>query len=211
MSKGTLSPASQDAAKTFVSPQEAADWFLTDMAEVSGYAVADWTEGKLLSAYATYRPILTAPDPWYFAGIVALEGSKICDLFPREHADEVLREVLARMDRVVGRDDDKVSKLTLLILGRLGMGALIMHRKVPDNLLGKVMMILLGSATAAAPHMPDITAHEQIRAALKLGEPVWWSMFNRRYGFDEALKEEPPSPLVPSLYANDDLVAQAAE
>ncbi|MBY0508729.1 MAG: hypothetical protein K2P94_01130 [Rhodospirillaceae bacterium] len=211
MAKGTLPSAPQDAAKTLVSPQEAADWFLTDMAEVSGYAVADWTDGKLLSAYATFRPILTAPDPWYFAGIVALEGCKICDLFPREYSDEVLREVFARMDRVVGRDDDKVSKLTLLILGRLGMGALIMHRKVPDILLGKVMMILLGSATAAAPHMPTDAAHEQIRAALKLGEPVWWSMFNRRYDFKDTRKDEPPARLVPSVYANDAFVAQAAE
>jgi hypothetical protein len=208
---GKAPKSASNEAKTYVTPQEAADWFLTDLAEVSGYAVADWTEGKRLSAYASFRPILTAPDPWYFAGIVALESCKICDLFPREHSDEVLREVFARMDRIVGREDDEVSKLVFVLMGRMGMGALIMHRKVPDILLGKVMMILLGSAAAAAPHMPTDAAHEQIRAALKLGEPVWWSMFNRTFSFDDVRKEEPTPRLVPSVYAGDADLALAAE
>ena len=62
---------------------------------------------------------------------------------------------------------------------RLGMGSLIMHRKVPDNLLAKIMLILLGSPSAAAPNMPDENAHKQLKAALKTGAPVWWRMFHR--------------------------------
>lgn len=181
------------------------------MAEVSGYAVSAWSPGQHLSPYATYRPMLTAPDPWYFAGIVALESTKICDLFESEQADEVLREVFDRMDEIAGRDDKAVSKLAFLVMGRLGMGALLMHRKVPDNLLAKVMMILLGSASAsaAAPHMPTPTAHEQLRAALKLGQPVWWMMFNRRFELKESSR--PPAPrLIQSVYADEPL-AQAAE
>ena len=184
--------------KTFITPKAAAAWFLKDMAQVSGYVVKAWTPGEPLSAYATYRPMLTAPDPWYFAGVVALEACKICDLFPPEQANEVLREVFATMDAAVDRDNDDASSLAFLIMGRLGMGALLLHRKVPDNLLAKVMMILLGSASAAAPHMPADTAHEQIRAALKLGRPVWWMMFHRRYEF----KDRVQTPrLVPSVYA----------
>jgi len=182
--------------KTFVAPKDAVSWFLRDMAEVSGYAVT--MPAKPLSAYATFRPILTAPDPWYFAGIVALEACKICDLFPTEEGNEVLREVFSGMDAAIGREDDDASSLAFLIMGRLGMGALLLHRKVPDNLLAKVMLILLGSASAAAPHMPAATAHEQIRAALKLGKPVWWAMFHRRYELKD--KAPPPQRLGPSLY-----------
>jgi hypothetical protein len=188
--------------KHFIAPKDAAAWFLRDMADVSGYLGQDSGVRSPLAAYSMYRPVLTAPDPWYFAGIVALEACKVCDLFPTEQANEVLREVFASMDGVIDRDDDDASSLAFLIMGRLGMGALIMHRKVPDNLLAKVMMILLGSATAAAPLMPDKSAHEQIRAALKLGKPVWWTMFARRYD----LRQNAPTPkLVPSVYvANDD-------
>ena len=184
--------------KRFITPKDAAAWFLKDMAQVSGFVVQAWAAGQPLSAYATYRPLLTAPDPWYFAGVVALEACKICDLFPPEEANEVLREVFATMDAAIGRDNDDASALAFLIMGRLGMGALLLHRKVPDNLLAKVMLILLGSAAAAAPHMPAETAHEQIRAALKLGRPVWWVMFKRRYDFKE---KKQLLRLVPSIHA----------
>jgi len=190
--------AAKAPLKTYVAPKEAAGWFLRDMAEVSGFAVT--MPAKPLSAYASFRPVLTAPDPWYFAGIVALEACKICDLFAPEEANDVLKEVFAGMDAAIGRDDDDASSLAFLIMGRLGMGALILHRKVPDNLLAKVMMILLGSASAAAPHMPADTAHEQIRKALKLGKPVWWAMFHRRYELKDTAPT-PPRRLVPSPYA----------
>jgi hypothetical protein len=196
-------------AKTFVAPRDAAARFLRDMAEVSGYAVKAWSAGQHLSPYATYRPILTAPDPWYFAGIVALEATKICDLFAQDEADETLREVFAQMDGVAGRDDNAVSKLAFVIMGRVGKGTLLMQRKVPDYLLAKVMMILLGSPSAAAPHMPEPGAHEQIRAALKLGRPVWWMMFNRRFQLKEAAPSAPR--LIPSAYAEDKTTLQAAE
>jgi hypothetical protein len=156
-------------------------WFLSDMAEVSGYAVNTWTEGKILSMYASYRPMLTAPDPWYYAGVTALEACKIMDLFEREESDELMREMLQQMDKVVGRFNNDCSELAILLMGRLGMGSLLLHRKVPDNLLAKIMLILLGSPSAAAANMPDKNAHKQLKAALKLGSPVWWKMFKRHY------------------------------
>jgi hypothetical protein len=187
--------------KAFISAQDAVAWFLRDMADVSGY-LGDNGVRSPLAGYALFRPVLTAPDPWYFAGIVALESCKICDLFPTEQADEILREVFATMDKAIGREDNDASSLAIMIMGRLGMGSLILHRKVPDNLLAKVMMILLGSASSAASVMPDDTAHEQIRKALRLGKPVWWTMFARRYEIDAAA---PPVPkLVPSVYAAND-------
>ena len=189
----------QAATKSFMAPKDVAAWFLRDMAEVSGYAAAaDWVEGRKLSAHATYRPILTAPDPWYFAAIVALEFSKTCDVFPRDQADQASRGVFAGMDAAIGLSDDSASSVTLMIMGRLGMGSLLMHRKVPDNLLAKAMLILLGSPTAAAPHMPDENAYDQIRAALKLEPPVWWMMFQRRF---ELQDDTPPPRLVPSVLA----------
>lgn len=175
--------------KAFVTPRQAVAWFLRDMADVSGYMGQGAAVRSPLAAYALFRPVLTQPDPWYFAGVVALEAAKICDLFETPEADEVLRQVFGTMDQVVGRDDDDASALAILIMGRLGMGSLILHRKVPDNLLAKVMMILLGSAEAAAPLMPDDTAHEKIRKALKLGKPVWWTMFERRYELSDAAED----------------------
>src|SRR5262245_19468868 len=128
-----------------LTPRAAVAWFLHDMAEVSGYAVSGWTEGKILSLYATFRPMLTAPDPWYYSGIVAHESCKIMDLFEKNEADELMRQLFAQMDKVVGRFKDDCSSLAILLMCRLGMGSILLHRKVPDNLLAKIMLILLGS------------------------------------------------------------------
>jgi hypothetical protein len=77
------------------------------------------------------------------------------------------------------------------------MGQLLLHGKVPDFLIAKVMRMLLGSAKNAARLVPTKDAHEQVTSALKIGHPVWWKMFVRR--FDVRLRDdEPPRPkLIP--------------
>jgi hypothetical protein len=168
-----------------VTPRAAAGWFLRDMAEASGYLPATSSRGtRMLSPYATYRPMLTAPDPWYFAGIIALEGCKVPDYSPPDKSGEVMREIFDQADRAVGRDGTDVATLAFLTMGRLGIGTVLLRFKAPDSLLGKIMMILMGSAKSAAAHMPAPEAHRQLRAALKTGSPVWWKMFHRRFELD---------------------------
>lgn len=151
------------------------------MAEVSGFMRSGFTNMSPLSVYGTYRPILTKPDPWYFSGVVALEASAITDIFKPEGADEILREIFAQMDGIVGRGDGEASALTMMLLGRLGLGSVLMGRKVPDNMLSRIMLMLIGSDKAMKRVMPDDTAAKQLRTALKSGKPIWWKMFARRY------------------------------
>ncbi|MGE3477192.1 MAG: hypothetical protein AB7H70_15425 [Rhodospirillaceae bacterium] len=174
------------AARTFLTAEDAAAWFVGDLMEVSGFVRASM---RHRSGYSHYRPILTKPDPWYFAGLVALEASKIVDLFPPGKADAILREVLAQADAAGARHEVRVSHVVLGVMGRLGMGQLLLHGKVPDYLIAKVMRILLGSAKTAVRLIPNKDAHEQVTSALKIGHPVWWRMFVRR--FDVRLGNEP--------------------
>lgn len=174
-------------SRTVLSVEEAALWFIGDVMEVSGFVRPSM---RHRSGYAHYRPLLTAPDPWYFAGLVALEASKIVDLFEQEKADALLREVLVQADVAGARHEVKVSDLVLGIMGRLGMGAILMHSRVPDILIAKVMRLLIGSPKAAARLIPSREAHEQVFSALKLGTPVWWRMFVRR--FDVRVRPSPP-------------------
>jgi hypothetical protein len=159
------------------------------MAEVSGFAIAGFNRSHLRSLYPDYRPMLTKPDPWYYTGTVALEAAKICDLFEPEESDALLRDVFDQINDVIDRKDTDVSTLAFLLLGRLGLGAVLMRRKVPDDMLGQIMMILVGSESAAAPLMPSPETHRQLRYALKFGPPVWWSMFKRHYHVE--LRERP--------------------
>ena len=82
-------------------------------------------------------------------------------------------------------------------MGRLGMGQLLLHGKVPDFLIAKVMRMLLGSPKTAVRLIPDKDAHAQVTSALRIGHPVWWRIFVRR--FDIRLGDEPiPQPkLIP--------------
>ncbi|MBL8628815.1 MAG: hypothetical protein JNM81_04245 [Rhodospirillaceae bacterium] len=164
-----------------ISPEAAAKWFLHDMAEVSGFLSLGFQNMSPLSVYASYRPILTQPDPWYYAGVVALEVSAVTDLFMKDGADDILRAVFEQMDGMIGRDNDDASQLTMLLLGRLGIGSVLMGRRVPENMMSRIMLLLLGSEKNAKKIMPDDGAQEQLRAALKSGKPVWWKMFARRY------------------------------
>jgi hypothetical protein len=189
-----MPPPLPPSARTFIPVDEAAGWFVSDLMEVSGFVRPNM---RHRSGYSHYRPILTKPDPWYFAGLVALEASKIIDLFPQAKADAILREVLEHADAAGARHEVRVSSVVLGVMGRLGMGQLLLHGKVPDFLIAKVMRMLLGSAKNAARLVPTKDAHEQVTSALKIGHPVWWKMFVRR--FDVRLRDdEPPRPkLIP--------------
>lgn len=193
--------------RTFMYPEEAAHWFVGDLLEVSGFARPHM---RHRSGYAHYRPVLTKPDPWYFAGLVALEACKIMDLFPPHKADALLREVLAQADAASARHDVRVSQLALGVMGRLGMGALLLKATVPDILIAKVMRLLLGSPRAAIRLIPNRDAHEQVTSALKIGHPVWWRMFVKR--FDVRLQGEPlPQPkLIPIREAAEEPAEAAA-
>jgi hypothetical protein len=180
--------------RTFMPVEEAAHWFIGDLLEVSGFVRGHM---RHRSGYSHYRPVLTKPDPWYFAGLVALEACKIMDLFPPDKADALLREVLAQADKASERHEVRVSNLVLGVMGRLGVGALLLKAAVPDILIAKVMRLLLGSPRAAVRLIPTRDAHEQVTSALKLGQPVWWKMYVRR--FDIRLRGEilPQPKLIP--------------
>ena len=190
-------------SRTVLSVEDAAAWFIGDLMEVSGYVRPSM---RHRSGYAHYRPLLTAPDPWYFAGLVALEACKIVDLFAQEKADALLREVLVQADAAGARHDVKVSHLVLGIMGRLGMGALLMQTRVPDILIAKVMRLLLGSPKAAMRLIPTREAHAQVFSALKLGQPVWWKMFVRRFDVRVGPVQVSRPKLIP-IKAPDDAVA----
>ncbi len=191
-------------SRTVLSIEDAAAWFIGDLMEVSGFVRPNM---RHRSGYAHYRPLLTAPDPWYFAGLVALEACKIVDLFEQEKADALLREVLAQADAAGARHEVKVSDLVLGIMGRLGMGALLMQTRVPDILIAKVMRLLLGSPKSAIRLIPNRDAHAQVFSALKLGQPVWWKMFVRR--FDVRVRPAPVArpKLIPIAAPDDDAAA----
>jgi len=167
---------------------EAIDMFLSDIAEVAGYA-PERDEMRDVSAYVLRRPILTVPDPWFFAGLIALESSKICDLFQPPEAAILLREISARVDPMTGRRGNTISRLIFALMGRLGFGAVIKHMKVPDHQIGDVIRLMMGNQKTWPHLLPTMTAHRQVRAALKMGPPSWWQEYRDGTVRTEAMKD----------------------
>jgi hypothetical protein len=157
--------------------QQAARTFLDDMAEVAGYGADRHGPMRKVSEYVMNRPILTVPDPWFFAGMVALEATKICDLFQPREADILMRAILDESDLITGKRGKRLARLILALIGRLGCGAVILHTKVPDEKIPDVILVMMGN-TKTWPHLlPNPSAHRQVRAAVKTGIPTWWADF----------------------------------
>ena len=158
-------------------PATAVRWFLNDLAAVSGFAVDHG--GRPVSAYVMRKPILTSPDPWFFAGLVALEAAKIVDLFPKKEAGALLKEVMQQADTIVGRRGRIMTKIIFALMGRLGTGAILMRSKVPDEEIGRIIRVLLGGTKDWKHLLPSGKEHAQVYKALGMGTPSWWPDYAR--------------------------------
>lgn len=194
--------------------REAARTFLNDMAEVSGYGADRHGPMRKVSDYVMSRPILTVPDPWFFAGMVALECTKICDLFPTREADILMREILMEADLITGRRGRMISRLVLALIGRLGCGAVILHMKVPDEKIPDVILVMMGDTKTWAHLLPHRTAHRQVRAAVRTGVPTWWADYHygmmQKYSAAEADDDDTDFMALASLDAMRDALTTPA-
>ena len=180
-------------------------WFLSDVAEVAGYA-AKRDPDEDMSSYVARRPVLTVRDPWFFAALVALESTKICDLFEPEEAGALMREISAQIDGTVGRSGDKLSALLFALLGRLGYGAIIMHQKVPDSKISEVILLMLGGFRDWSNLIPDSYSFKQVRRALGLGAPSWWRDYGRGNADQKRSDDPPDTDLMEDDFIADDSI-----
>jgi len=161
---------------------EAVGLFLSDAATVSGFETWDPDPDappRPISAYVMERPILTEPDPWFYAGLIALECAKVMDMFTPKEAAIILRQVSAKADAVIGRNGRAVSRLAFALIGRLGYGAVIMNTRVPENQVSNIILMMMGNQKTWAHLLPNAEAYRQVRAAIRLGNPTWWYEYRR--------------------------------
>src|SRR5579871_622533 len=188
--------------------------FLNDVAEVAGYGAQLNGNLRGISGYVVRRPILTVPDPWFFAGLIALEATKICDLFPPREAAILLRHISNEVDGLIGRHGKIVSRLVLALMGRLGFGAVILNMKVPDDKISEIILLFMGDQISWNHLLPTISAHHQVRRALRTGPPTWWQAYCHAYAANTA-KSEPviddDSVDLPALAALSAIPAALAE
>jgi hypothetical protein len=168
---------------------DAADHFLNDVAEVAGYGTGRLSTKGYISSYVVRRPILTVPDPWFYAGLVALESTKICHLFTPRDAAILLRRISAEVDGAIGRRGGALARLVFALMGRLGYGAVLLRMRVSDDRISDMILLMMGNEKTWHHLLPDAEALYQVRRALRTGPPTWWIDFY----LSRAGREQPPA------------------
>ena len=185
-------------AKGVIDHGTAVDWFLCDMAHAAGFFGAQPKRPRE-SSWIARLPLLTAPNSWYFAGLVAREASVISSLFGPRDAGPLLKDVFGGCDAAIGRSDTAVSALIKRILGRVGLSSVICGAKVDDSRLSAVILALMSRMKGRTSLDAAGTIRRQVRAAFALnkGTPFWWREF--RAICELPAKEWPQARAVPNI------------
>src|SRR5262245_29614867 len=123
----SMATASPPLLKPLVEPPRAVARFLADMGTVAGRTFAGWQEtlldgidGCALTVDQRRAVLDVHPlDDYYFAAVVALEASKIRQVFTEDEAVELLSQIADQVDAAARRNDRLVSDLVFSLIGRV--------------------------------------------------------------------------------------------
>ena len=122
-------------------------------------------------------------DDYYFAGVVALEASKIRQLFSEEQARELLGLIGEQVDAVAQRKDRAISDLVFHIIGKVDLTVTADSQKMPyDEVVSSILRHMGIDKIDATKHlMSDALFRHTLGEPLALGIPHWWQSFKSKY------------------------------
>ena len=172
-------------------PKVAVAQFLRDMASAAKSTFPDWHRTLIAGieecalSVDTRRALLDIHplDDYYFAGVVALEASKIRSLFTPDEANELLSLIGEQVDAVAERKDRVVSGAVFFIMGCVAHGASSRTQKMPYDQVVKAILQRLGvDKVEATEHlMTEALYRHWLGEPLALGVPHWWNTFHTKY------------------------------
>ncbi len=186
-----MNALSPNQAKPVFGARKAVEQFLSDMATVAKRTFPRWhatlaegIEGCPIDA-DTRRGVLDVHplDDYYFAGVVALEASKIRQIFEADEADEILGQIGDQVDAAAGRSDRVVSDLVFFIAGRVETIMSTEKEKMPYDQVVKAILQRIGvDKVEATEHlMTEALYRHTLGEPLARGVPQWWSTYRKKY------------------------------
>jgi len=186
-----MNASSPTSIKPAFGARKAAEQFLTDMATVAKRTFPLWhatlaggIQGCPIDA-ETRRSVLDVHplDDYYFAGVVALEASKIRQLFDSDEAAELLAQIGDQVDAIAGRKDRVVSDLVFFIVGRVETVMSTETQKMPYDQVVKAILQRIGiDKVEATEHlMTEALYRHTLGEPLARGVPHWWETFSKKY------------------------------
>jgi hypothetical protein len=195
------------SGKRFVEPKAAVTRFLADMAKVAKRTYPAWhetlTDGikDCPLSYDQRRAVLEIHplDDYYFAGVVALEVSKIRQYFPHDEASELLSLIAEQIDALANRTDRVVSDLAFFIASRIELARGIDKQKMPYDQVVKAILQRLGiDKIEATQHLMTETVYRHMLGE-PLGVPEWWKNFRAKYKINTDDVEKPAATIVQAI------------
>ncbi|TAL02029.1 MAG: hypothetical protein EPO08_08225 [Rhodospirillaceae bacterium] len=174
-----------------VTPAEAVATFLSTMAAEAARRLPAWDRMLRAGLYdcglsydARHAFFDSHPvEDYHFAGIVALEASRIRGLYPPAEADALLAEIGTHVDTVAKRRDRIVSELVFEIIGRINMSQSPTLQKMPYDIATKAILeqLDIGNNEDTRPLMSDTAFRHAFGEPLATGFRDWWAAFQTRF------------------------------
>ena len=179
------------SSKPEIEAKAAVARFLSDMSTAAKRTFPAWHETltagieECALGYDDKRAVIEIHplDDYYFAGVVALEASKIRQMFSAEDAQELLTLIGEQSDAVAERKDRAVSDLIFSIIGKVDLAMNSNGQKMPYDQVVKAILLRLGiDKIEATEHlMFDALYRHSLGEPLALGIPHWWQNFKSKY------------------------------
>jgi len=189
--------------KRAIEPKTAVACFLRDMAKVARRTFPGWhktlTTGieECALSYDQRRAVLEVHplDDYFFAGVVALEASKLRMLFAPDEAAELLSQLGEQVDAAAERTDRVVSDLVFFLIGRVELASGVDQQKMPYDQVVKALLQRLGidKIEATAHLMTELLYRHTLGEPLALEVPHWWTRFKQKYAL---VMDGAPAPAV---------------
>ena len=192
------------SGKSIVEPKVAVTRFLSDMATAAKRTFPAWHETLTVGieecalSFDEKRSVIEVHplDDYYFAGVVALETSKIRKMFQDDQARELLSLIGEHVDAVAGRKDRTISDLVFFIISRVDLAITTNSQKMPYDQVVKTILVRLGiDKVEATEHlMSDALYRHTLGEPLALGIPHWWATFKSKYSLGNPAAEATDDP-----------------
>ncbi len=188
------------SSKPQVEPKAVIERFLGDMKSAAKRTFPAWQEtlcsgiDDCAMSFDDKRAVLDVHplDDYYFAGAVALEASKIRELFPDDQARELLSLIGDHVDAVAERKDRAVSDLVFAIISKVDLTVTTDSQKMPyDEVVSAILRHLGVDKIEATKHlMSDALYRHTLGEPLALGIPHWWHTFKSKYELESDCTSE---------------------
>jgi hypothetical protein len=184
----------RERVKKTTTPEDAVARFLQAMSGVANRTFPEWRKRLVTEIeeccrdFEMRRTLLDMHplDDYYFAGVVALEASRIRRLFHPMDGDELMSSIGSSISAVANRSDRLVPDVMFSIVARIAVSAGVDKFKRDYDQVGRVILERMGvdKAEPTKHLMRDIYYRHNLGEPLALGVPRWWKAFAERFELD---------------------------